>query len=112
MNEKLKHLTELFKSNISTAVREHKDFRPFYCEGDPYKANVFLIGQNPATPDLRVSWWDFWSETQGFDFKRFDIVNEKKRGGEPSKTRKLLDELKPRLNTLYWGLFNKREYSS
>ena len=40
--------------------------RPFICDGSPLECNVFLIGANPAT-EMSQPFWNFWSDTAGFD---------------------------------------------
>jgi hypothetical protein len=40
--------------------------RPFVCDGSPLECRVFLVGANPAT-EMSRPFWDFWSDTNGFD---------------------------------------------
>ena len=57
-------------------IQEHRDFRPFLCHGHPFEAEVFIIGLNPANPDL-PKWWNYWNAEVGFDFDGFENVNRK-----------------------------------
>jgi hypothetical protein len=60
-----------FHEELQRIAVEHPDWRPFQCQGHPFAAQVFIIGQNPANPGLN-NWWDYWDSIDGFDYKKFN----------------------------------------
>jgi hypothetical protein len=45
-----------FHAELNKVEIQHKDWRPFQCQGHPFDAQIFIIGINPATPNLSHQW--------------------------------------------------------
>lgn len=69
-----------------------ESFRPFVCDGDPFRHKAFVVGFNPPCD---VPFWDFWSDATGFDIQgwRFAYRTSRQRRGKPeiSATRRSLE---------------------
>ncbi len=69
-----------------------ENFRPFVCDGDPFRYRAFVVGFNPASD---VPFWEFWSDDGGFDkqsWRQTYRAHRLARGtSETSNTRRRLD---------------------
>lgn len=84
-----------FHEELKRIAVDHPDWRPFQCQGHPFVAQVFIIGQNPKNPGLN-NWWDYWDPIAGFDYRKFDRDKWSKQSRE-STTQK-------RFNSFFEGL--------
>jgi len=69
-----------------------ENFRPFVCDGDPFRYKAFVVGFNPASD---IPFWEFWSDERGFDkngWRRTYHAHRRERGKpEAGATRRRLD---------------------
>lgn len=56
--------------------------RPFVCDGSPLTCSVFIVGLNPATA-MSVDFWEFWSDSTGFDKSRWLDAYRNERSSRP-----------------------------
>ena len=102
------HLSD-FSRGMASLIGKPTDLRPFVCEGSPLGCEAFLVGINPAS-EMSIDFWDFWSDSYGFDkrawFERYKVerINRplkpgKERRNKVSPTRRviewILEEAKP-----------------
>lgn len=95
--------------SMVSLVGKPTDLRPFVCEGSPLECEAFLVGINPAS-EMSCDFWDFWSDSYGFDkrrwFERYKVERRDRplepgrmRRNEISNTRRviewILEEAKP-----------------
>jgi hypothetical protein len=53
-----------FRTKLQTLMDE-PGLRPFVCDGSPLTCRAFIVGFNPAT-SMDRSFWDYWSNDEGF----------------------------------------------
>lgn len=92
-----------FSLGLASLIGRPTNTRPFVCEGSPLECDAFLVGINPAS-DMSVDFWDFWSDSYGFDksawFEKYKEEREtrplkpgRKRRNEVSNTRRIIEEI-------------------
>ena len=92
-----------FSRGLTSLIGKPTDLRPFVCEGSPVQCDAFLVGTNPAS-QMSVDFWDFWSDSYGFDksawFERYKEERKtrplkpgRKRRNEVSNTRRIIEEV-------------------
>ena len=92
-----------FSLGLASLIGRPTDLRPFVCEGSPLDCDVFLVGINPASR-MSVDFWDFWSDSYGFDkrawFEKYKeergsrpLKHGRKRRNEVSNTRRIIEEV-------------------
>lgn len=54
-----------FKEQLKTLMQFDSTLRPFVCEGDPLRSDIFIVGINPATK-METSFWEYYGES-GFN---------------------------------------------
>lgn len=80
-----------FENGFANVIGRPSALRPFVCDGSPLRCTLFIVGYNPATP-MEGDWWHYWDADYGFrkaDWFR-DYLEQR---GEPSKTRKKIEEI-------------------
>ncbi len=92
-----------FSQGLESLIRKPTDLRPFVCEGSPLACDAFLVGINPAS-EMSDDFWDFWSDSYGFDksawFEKYKEERRtrplklgRKRRNEVSNTRRIIEEV-------------------
>ena len=92
-----------FSRGLVSLIGKPTDLRPFVCEGSPLACDAFLVGFNPASP-MSVDFWDFWSDSNGFDkyawIKKYKEERRNRplkpgrtRRSELSNTRRIIEEV-------------------
>ena len=79
-----------FSRGLASLIGKPTDLRPFVCEGSPLSCEAFLVGINPAS-EMSIDFWDFWSDSYGFDKRKwFDryIVERGNRLLKPGRKRR------------------------
>jgi hypothetical protein len=83
-----------FKKQLENLMQSDNSLRPFVCDGDPLKCDIFIVGINPATK-METSFWDYYGEA-GFDKTKW-LVDYKESRKEKrtilSPTRKKIEYL-------------------
>jgi hypothetical protein len=54
-----------FRKQLEALMQSDNTLRPFVCDGDPLKSDIFIVGINPATK-METSFWDYYG-TNGFN---------------------------------------------
>jgi len=67
-----------FRERLQVLMDE-PGLRPFVCDGSPLRCRAFIVGFNPATAMDRP-FWDYWSDSDGFDKRTFLTDYLAKRG--------------------------------
>ena len=79
-----------FSREMVSLIGKPTDLRPFVCDGSPLECEAFIVGTNPAS-EMSGDFWDFWSDSRGFDkpawFDRYKI-ERRNRPLKPGKTRR------------------------
>ena len=79
-----------FSLGLAPLIGRPTYLRPFVCDGSPLECDAFLVGFNPARR-MSVDFWDFWSDSYGFDksawFERYKEEQET-RPPKPGRTRR------------------------
>ena len=92
-----------FSRGLASLIGKPTDLRPFVCEGSPLACDAFLVGFNPAS-HMSVDYWDFWSDSYGFDKcawitkykeerRNRPLKPGRKRRNEVSNTRRIIEEV-------------------
>lgn len=92
-----------FSHGLVSLIGRPSDLRPFVCEGSPLACDAFLVGINPAS-EMSDDFWDFWSDSYGFDksawFEKYKEERKtrplkpgRKRRNEVSNTRRIIEEV-------------------
>ena len=55
-----------FSREMVSLIDKPTDLRPFVCNGSPLECGAFIVGINPAS-EMSGDFWDFWSDSCGFD---------------------------------------------
>lgn len=83
-----------FKEQLEKLMQSDNTLRPFVCDGDPLKSDIFIVGINPATK-METSFWDYFGEN-GFNKNKW-LADYKKSRKEKrtllSPTRKKIEYL-------------------
>lgn len=79
-----------FSREMVSLIGKPSDLRPFVCNGSPIECEVFIVGINPAS-EMSCDFWDFWSDSHGFDkctwFETYK-AERRNRPLKPGKTRR------------------------
>jgi hypothetical protein len=79
-----------FSREMVSLICKPTDLRPFVCDGSPLECDAFIVGINPAS-EMSGDFWDFWSDSRGFDkpawFDKYKI-ERRNRPLKPGKTRR------------------------
>lgn len=92
-----------FSRGLASLIGRPTDLRPFVCEGSPLACDAFLVGFNPAS-HMSVDFWDFWSDSFGFDKRAWlekykeerktrPLKPGRKKRNELSNTRRIIEEV-------------------
>ena len=73
-----------FDVKLKDFLADIENPRPFICNGDPLKCEVFIVGFNAAT-EMKVQFWDFWSTKNGFDKQSWFETYVRERAEKPLK---------------------------
>ena len=67
-----------FDELLRLKLSEFDNPRPFVCNGNPLECEVFIVGFNAAT-EMKSGFYNFWSESFGFDKNRWftSYINER-----------------------------------
>jgi hypothetical protein len=80
-----------FADRLAAVIGRPSNLRPFICEGSPFKAEVFIVGYNPATR-LEGDWWKYWDPDYGY--RKSDWLAEySAQRGKLSKTRAKIEDI-------------------
>lgn len=86
-----------FRRQISSLV-DDESVRPFVCDGSPKKADIFIVGINPAFSGFNGSFWQFWDDGYGFDLNSWigSFINIRERQGKRrlTPTRNMIEYLR------------------
>jgi len=94
-------MTNQFKERLEILMQSDKTLRPFVCDGDPLKSDIFIIGINPATK-METSFWDYYGEN-GFNKKKW--FEDYKKSREREKKRTLLSPTRKKIEYLVNEIF-------
>ncbi|MDE0041636.1 MAG: hypothetical protein OXT74_06350, partial [Candidatus Poribacteria bacterium] len=79
-----------FSRDMVSIICKPTNLRPFVCEGSPFECEAFIVGFNPAS-EMSVDFWNFWSDSHGFDkCSWFEAYKAERRNRplKPGKTRR------------------------
>lgn len=108
VGEKLKDFMEQVKATYSSGIGG----RPFVCDGNPFKCDVFLVGLNPVT-ESSGDFWDYWNDSIGFMKSKWEQTYVLSRNGinKYSPTRRRIEVIRnsigPCLDTDIYPYFAK-----
>jgi len=109
-----------FENELKKLLAKYEKPRPFICDGNPLKCEVFIVGINAAT-EMDKDFWEFWSSKTGFKKEEWlgqYILERSLKPLKPNKTRRnkvsntrqriewIVDSIKP-VKTLETNLFVK-----
>lgn len=91
-----------FSSDMMSLIGKPTDLRPFVCDGSPIECEVFLVGINPAS-EMSGDFWDFWSDSRGFDKQAWFETYKTERRKRPLKLgKKKRNEISNTRRTIEW----------